>query len=81
MGAGNSQVDFSCGHIQRAFRHALLFEPYTPIEHVACLAEFLNGLRESLGASLRDLIAEHHGLKLWLGVDVQYPNLFEKRIA
>ena len=79
-GAGNSQVAFSRGHTQRAFRHALLVERYTPNEHIASLAEFLDGLRESLGASLRDLIAEHHGLKMWLGVDVQYRNMFEERI-
>ena len=65
-GGGNSQVAFSRGHTQRAFRHALLVECYTPNENVASLAEFLEGLRESLCASLRNLIAEHHGLKLWL---------------
>ena len=64
MGTGNSQVSFSRGHTQRAYRHALLVERYTPNEYVASLSEFLDGLRESLGASLRDLIAEHHGLKL-----------------
>ena len=81
MGAGNSQVSFSRGYTQRAFRHALLVERYTPNAHIASLAEFLDGLRESLGASLKDLIAEHHGLKLWLGVDVQYRHMFEERIA
>ena len=66
---------------QRAFPHALLIERYTPTEHIARLAEFLEGLRESLGASLRDLITEHHGLKLGLGVDVHYRHMFEERIA
>ena len=45
------------------------------------LAEFLEALRESLSASLRDLLAEHHGLKLWLGVDVQYRHMFPGLIA
>ena len=48
---------------------------------MASLAEFLAGLRVSLSASMRDLLAEHHGLKLWLGVDVQYRLMFEERIA
>ena len=81
MGAGNSQVAFSCGQTQRAFRHALLVERYTPNEHIASLAEFRDGLRESLGASLRDLVAEHHVLKLWLSVDKKYWLMFEERIA
>ena len=51
---------------QRAFRQALLADVYTPNEQVASLAEFLDGLRESLGAILRDLIAEDNGLKLGL---------------
>ena len=74
---------------QRAFRQGLLVERYTANAHLASLSEFLDeelsqrerGKRESLGASLRDLIAEHHGLKLWLGVDVQYPHMFEELIA
>ena len=42
---------------QRAFWHAHLVERYTPNDHVASLTEFLEGLRESLSASLRDIIA------------------------
>ena len=30
---------------------------------------------------MRDLIAENHGLKLWLGFDVQSRRMFEERIA
>ena len=45
-GAGNSQVSFSRGHTQRAFRQALLVERYTANEHVASFAQFLDGLRE-----------------------------------
>ena len=37
MGACNSQVSFSRGHTQRAFRHALLVERYTHNEHFASL--------------------------------------------
>ena len=48
---------------------------------MASNAEFLNGLRDSLGASLRDLIAEHHRVQSWLGVDVQDRHLFQERIA
>ena len=80
-GAGNCQVAFSHGHTQPAFRHALLVERYTQNDHVASLPEFLDGLRESLGASLGDLIAEHQGVKLWLVLDVQYRHMFEERIA
>ena len=64
MGAGNSQVSFTRGHTHRAFPNALLVERYTPNDHVSIRAEFLDGLLESVGASLRDLIAEHDGLKL-----------------
>ena len=46
-GAGNSQVSFSRGHTPRAFRQALLVERYTPNEHIASLAVFLDGQRES----------------------------------
>ena len=80
MGAGNSQVIFSRGQRLKAFRHALMVERYTPNDHVPILAEFLDGLRVSFIASLRDLIAEHHGGKLWIGVDVQYRHMFEERI-
>ena len=57
-GGGKSQVAFSRGQTHLEFRHALLVERYTPNEHEASIAEFLHGLRESLGASLRDLIVE-----------------------
>ena len=33
------------------------------------------------GASLRDLIVQKLGLKLWLGVDVHYCHMFQKRIS
>ena len=55
---------------QRAFRHELLIERDTLNEHVTSFAEFQEGLRESLGASPRDL-QDFHRLKLWLGVEAQ----------
>ena len=81
MGAGNSQIAFSRGETQRAFRHALLFDRYRPNEHLASLAELLDGLLESRGATLTDLISEQHGLTLWLDVDVHYRHMVEERIA
>ena len=81
MGAGNSHVSFSSGHNQRAFRDALLHDRYTPNEQIASFPEFLDGLRESLGAGVRDLIAEHNGLKMWLGVHVLYRDMFWERIV
>ena len=78
---GKCLVPFSRGHRQAAFRHALLDERYTPDEQVASLPEFLEGLPVSHGAGLRDLIAQHHGLKVWLGVDVEYRHMFAERIA
>ena len=81
MGAGNGQVPFSSGHTQRALGCGFHVERYTPNDHVSSLTEFLHGLRESLGSSLRDLIAEHQGLKLWLGVDMQYRHTLDERVA
>ena len=80
-GTGNSQVPCSRGQIRRAFRDALLVERYTINEHVSNLVEIRLGLRESRSASLRELIAENHGLKLRHGVDVPYRPMFEERIA
>ena len=56
-------------------------ERFTPTEHVDSLAEFIESLCESMQHTLTELMAEHHGLKLWVGVDVQYRNMFEERIA
>ena len=50
-------------------------------EHFGCLAEFFHGLRESLVASLVHLIAEHHELKFWRGIDVPYRHMFHERTA
>ena len=59
----------------------MLIKPSSPNEQRASLPEFLDGLRESIGASLRELIAEHDGLQLLLGVDDQYRHMSEVRIA
>ena len=80
MGGGICHVAFSRGHAQRAFGHALIIERYTPNMDVASFAEILVGLRDSLGACLRDLIAEYHGLKLWMGLDVLYRHMSRSRV-
>ena len=50
-----------------------------PNEHVASIDEFFANLRAPLRSSLESLIAEHHGLKMWLGLDIQYRHMFEER--
>ena len=56
-------------------------ERFSPTEDVDSLAEFLERLRESIQHTLTELMAEHHGLKDWIGLDVQYRHMFEEPIA
>ena len=72
---------FASVKLNGAVREALLFDLDTGTEHVASLAEFLDGLRSSLGARIRDLISEHHGHKCGLGVDVTYRHMAEEPLA
>ena len=50
-------------------------------KHMTSLEEFFENLRAPLRSSLESLIAEHHGLKIWIGVDVQYRHMLEDRIV
>ena len=79
-GACSTQVSFSRVDTQRAFRQALLIDGCTPHQEGARLREFLEALLQSLGSSLRDLIDQHPGLKIWVKVDVQNGQMFEERI-
>ena len=56
-------------------------ERFTPTEHVDSLAEFLESLRVSMQQKLTEHMAEHHGVKLWVAVDVQCHPMFEVRFA
>ena len=80
-GRGHSQLSFTLGQTQRAFRRYLLVERFTPNEHIDSLALFLQSLRESSQHRLTQLMAEHYALNLWVGVDVQYRHMFEERVA
>ena len=80
-GCGHSQLTFTRGETQRAFRRAVLVERFTPSEHVDTLPEFLEIQRESMQHTLNELMAEHHGLKVWVGVDVQHRHMLEERVA
>ena len=69
-GAGPEAMVFDVGTPQRAFRRALLVQRYTPRQHTDDLIHFLQALRPVLRGQLEQLLTEHHGLKLWLSVQV-----------
>ena len=56
-------------------------ERFTPNEDTDSLAEFLESQRESIQHTLTELLAEQHGLKVWVGVDVQYRHMFQERVV
>ena len=74
-------MTFTRGQTQRPFRQPLLVERLTPTEHVDNLAEFLESMRESMQHTFTELMAEQHGLNLWVGVEVQSRHMLEERVA
>ena len=78
-GGGNRAVSFTRGSARRAFRGALLVERYVADQHVDDINVFLDSFRQSIRENLEALLAEHHGLKLWLGLDLQYYHLVDER--
>ena len=58
-----------------------MLERFTPTEDMESLAEFLESLRDSMQYTLTELMAEHHGLELSVGVDVQYRHMLEVLVA
>ena len=79
-GVCNSQVAFSGGQTQRAFRTTLLLERNSLRNTWPALLSSSMACGSPSGRAW-DLIAEQHGLRLWLGVDVQYRRNFQERIA
>ena len=77
-GARNQPLAFDVGHPQRAFRRALLVQRFTPRQTTDDLILFLQALRPILHGHLETLLADHHGIKIWLSVQVTYRRILEE---
>ena len=63
-------IQFEVDRPTRAFRRALLVQRFRPEMKTDDLNAFLSDLRPVLRDYLTELVAEHHGVKVWLSVQV-----------
>ena len=81
-GGGRRQpVSFQEAAPQRAFRRALIVQKFIPQGFTDDLNFFLESLRPVLQSLIKDLLDEHHGLKLWISVEVTYKHTVHGTLA
>ena len=64
-----------------SYSRALLLERVRPNERIDSLIEFLEFLRDSVQHTLTEVMDEHPGLKIYVGLDGDKLHMFDEPIA
>ena len=71
-GGKKNKVEFTDGECRRTFRGAVYCRSFVPTKKASDLSSTLESVVEILKAELLRLIAEHHGVKAWVGLSNLY---------
>ena len=73
VGAGaKRKIKFEIGECKRAFRNAVICKTLIPTVQPPSLIDLLDALEPYLYADFRSLNKEHHALKSWVALPIEY---------
>jgi hypothetical protein len=73
VGAGvKPKIKFEIGECKRAFRNAVICKTLIPTVQPPSLINLLDALEQYLYADFRSLVKEHHALKGWVALTIEY---------